>query len=96
MTDQPKIRLFSITIHAWRMVDGNSEVNIQNVVALLGENVDIAIVANDHARTVYPSDEWRDQQAIWTEIPQDWRVGPFHLTWQAEIVGDDTAAGVGL
>lgn len=96
MTEQPKIRLFSITIHAWRLnQDGTSEVNIQNVVALLGEGVDIAQIANDQARQVYPSDEWRDQQAIWTEIPQDSRIGPFHLTWQAEIAGDDATAGVG-
>jgi hypothetical protein len=95
MTEEPKIRLFSITVHAWRLnQDGNSEVNIQNVVALATSDVDIAQIANDHAHQVYPTAEgWKSQQSFWTEIPHDARLGPFHLTWQAELVDDNTNSG---
>jgi len=93
MTEQPKTRLFSVTIHAWRMQDGQSEVNIQSFVALLTEAADIEQVANSQAYAVYPSNEWRDQQAIWTEVPQDSRVGPFRLRWHAEIADSDTPTG---
>jgi hypothetical protein len=94
MTEQQKTRLYSVTIHAWRMRDGQSEVHMQSVVALLGQDVDIAEVANAQAHQVYPSGEdWKDQKAIWTEIPSDSQVGPFRLRWHAELVDSDTTAG---
>jgi hypothetical protein len=95
MTEAPRTRLFAITVHAWRVnKDGNSEVNIQTVISLATSDVDITQVAENHARQVYSTDEgWESQQAFWTEIPQDTRVGPFHLTWRADLVDDSAATG---
>jgi hypothetical protein len=94
MTEQPKTPLFSVTIHAWRMRDGQSEVNIQSFVVLLTEAADIEQVAISQAHVAYPSsEEWTDQQAIWAEIPQNSQIGPFRLRWYAEVVDNDTTAG---
>jgi hypothetical protein len=95
MTEEPKTRLFSITIHAWRLnQDGNSEVNIQNVIALIAGDFDIAQLANEQAHKVYPDDEdWKGHNAIWTEIPPDSQLGPFRLRWVADVVGEDATAG---
>jgi hypothetical protein len=94
MTEQPKTRLFAITIHAWRPDGANSEVNVQTFIALLTEAADVQQVGTTQAFAVYPSEEgWKDQQAISAEVPPDSQVGPFRLRWNAEVIENTTTAG---
>jgi hypothetical protein len=93
MTEQPKTRLYAVTIHAWRKSGEQSEVNVQTFVALLTDAADIEQVATSQAQATYASEEWTDQQAIWAEIPQDSQVGPFRLRWNAELADKGVPAG---
>ena len=93
MTQEPKTRLFAVTITAARTRDdGTPEVGLQNIVGLLVGDTDILEAWKEHARAVYPdTDKWRDHQAVWTEIDQGMMFGPLRLTWQVE----DTSNGAG-
>jgi hypothetical protein len=91
MIEEPKKRLFAITITAARQRDdGTPEITMQNIVGLLIGDVDIAQVWQDHARQVFPAAErWADHKAIWTEIEPGMMFGSLRLTWDVQ----DTSVG---
>jgi hypothetical protein len=91
MTEEPKTRLFAMTISARRTKeDGTPEISMQNVVAFMPEVYNLNAMSEEHARRIRPIDEgWTDHQVIWTEVPRELLFGPYRVTWQAE----DTRTG---
>jgi len=62
---------------------------MRNIVALLAGAVDVIQEGKKAAQDLFPdADGWHDQSAIATEIIQEMPVGPFRLTWHAELPAD--------
>jgi len=87
------MRLFAISMSAWRMVNEQPEVVMQSVVGLLIGESDAHEELMEHARRIFPeADGWQGHQFILTEIPQGTSVGPFRLSWQVERQPDTVGA----
>ena len=87
------MRLFSISISAWRIINDQPEVVLQNVVGLLVGETDVDGDTRQHAHDTFPeSDGWQGHQFVATEIPQGMDFGPFRLTWQTERLPDTEGA----
>jgi hypothetical protein len=86
MTEEPTKRLFSLILTAWRIENDQPQVAMRNIIALSAGETDIEQDGKSAARELFPdADGWRDQTALWTEITQGMPVGPFRLTWHAEL-----------
>jgi hypothetical protein len=86
MTEEPQLRLFSLILTAWRVENDAPQVAMRNLIVLLAGDTDLDQEGSRAARELFPdADDWRDQVGLWTEINQGMPVGPFDLTWHAEL-----------
>jgi hypothetical protein len=85
MTEEPTMRLFAVTLIAWRSEDDQPRVALRTIIVLLAGEADLEQKGIELAKDLFPTaDGWNDQSSTWTEIPQGMSVGPLRLTWRAD------------
>ena len=90
MTEETPLKLYALAITAMRTVDNQTAIGVQSMVALLAPGGDIQHDSLEAARNIFPESEgWYNHFVNTLEVPQDFPLGPYSLTWQAK--GQDNA-----
>ena len=85
MSDQPKMKLYALSVAAIYNGEPPSSIGVQTAIVTLPEGISIEAAGIQVAQNIFPESEgWGNHYANAVEITQGFPLNPYRLVWHLE------------
>jgi len=84
MSDEPTVKLYSAAFMARREINGQPILRVKAGLVIAFSDDDARRDGMEGAREAFPeAEDWKEHEAILTEIPRSLGLGDYRVTWDA-------------